>query len=246
MTNEDAKRIIEAVLFASDKPLTIEALKGVVEELEPHAIEVLVDELNQEYRAANRSFGIKAIAGGYQMLTDPLYREWVAKMYKRPPDKLSGPALETLSIIAYKQPITRSEIEAIRGVNVDGVIHTLEERGLVRTRGRKDVVGRPILYGTTNEFLQYFGLKSLEELPRLREFQESDLDFIKDKRKEMLIDTATGRRAEGPRDRGADAPATDSGTAASKAPAGEPIEGPGKEEKGNGASYEIGEIAKGD
>ena len=195
MTNEEAKRIIEAILFVSDKPISIDTIKAVLEDIEPTAIRALVEELNQEYRASERSFGIKEIAGGFQMLTDPRYGEWVAKLYKRPPDRLSGPALETLSIIAYKQPITRAEIEAIRGVNVDGVVHTLEERGLIRTRGRKDVPGRPILYGTTNEFLQHFGLRSLEELPRLREFQESDLDFVKEKDVGMVIDTETGRPA---------------------------------------------------
>ena len=105
---------------------------------------------------------------------------------------MTGPALETLAIIAYKQPLTRSDIEVIRGVNVDGVLHTLEERGLIRTRGRVDAPGRPILYGTTNEFLQHFGLKSLEDLPKLKEFQENDLDFIKEQQKAQAIDTQTG------------------------------------------------------
>jgi segregation and condensation protein B len=105
---------------------------------------------------------------------------------------MTGPALETLAIVAYKQPITRNDIEAIRGVNVDGVLHTLEERSLIKTRGRVEGPGRPILYGTTTEFLQHFGLKSLEDLPKLKEFQESDLDFVKEQQKAQVIDTKTG------------------------------------------------------
>ena len=127
------------------------------------------------------------------MLTDPIYSRWISALYKRPPDRLSGPSLETLAIIAYKQPLTRSHIELIRGVNVDGVLHTLEERNLIRSRGRLDAPGRPILYGTTTEFLQHFGLKSLDELPKLKEFQESDLDFVKEKEKHEILNTETGQ-----------------------------------------------------
>src|SRR3989338_2590064 len=188
MQNEEAKKIIEAILFVSDKPLGIDAIKEVLGDTDPSLIRSLLEEINSEYVSGGRPFGIKEIAGGFQMMTDPVYGQWIAKLYKRPPDRLSIPALETLAIVAYRQPITRSEIEAIRGVNVDGVLHTLEERGFIRTRGRKDVVGRPILYGTTNEFLQHFGLKSLEELPKLKEFQEADLDFNKHRDTHALED----------------------------------------------------------
>lgn len=181
MDRDEAKKIIEALIFVSEKPVSIDALRDVLKEVDPTTIRALIDELNQEYASSNRSFSIKEIAGGFQMLTDPIYSKWISALQKRPPDRLSGPALETLAIIAYKQPITRSEIEAIRGVNVDGVLHTLEERSLIRSRGRLDTVGRPIQYATTNEFLQHFGLKSLEEMPRLKEFQESDLDFVREK-----------------------------------------------------------------
>ncbi len=193
MDREEAKKIIEALLFVSDKPVSIDALKDILKEIDPTDIRKLTEELNGEYQSSGRSFSIKEIAGGFQMMTDPIYSKWISALYKRPPDKLTGPGLETLAIIAYKQPLTRSEIEIIRGVNVDGVLHTLEERGLIRTRGRVDGPGRPILYGTTNEFLQHFGLKSLEELPKLKEFRESDLDFVKEKEKAEIIDTKTGR-----------------------------------------------------
>ena len=193
MEHSEAKRIIEAILFVSDKPVSIDTIKDVLGGIEPTAIRALIEELNREYGSSERSFSIKEIAGGFQMLSDPRYGSWIAKLYRRPPDRMSGPSLETLAIVAYRQPITRAEIEAIRGVNVDGVIHTLEERGLIRTRGRKDAPGRPIFYGTTTEFLQHFGLKSLEELPKLKEFKEADLDFAKEKDAGMVIDTQTGK-----------------------------------------------------
>jgi DNA-binding MarR family transcriptional regulator len=132
------------------------------------------------------------------MLTDPVYSRWISLLYKKGPDRLTGPSLETLAIIAYKQPITRSEIEAIRGVNVERILHALEEKELIRTRGRLEAPGRPILYGTTTEFLQHFGLKSLDELPKLKEFQESDLDFIRERERARLLNTETGTLEEGP------------------------------------------------
>ena len=161
--------------------------------MDPTEIRSIIEELNGEYLSSGRSFAIKEIAGGFQMLTDPVYSRWISALYKRPPDRLTGPSLETLAIIAYKQPLTRSQIELIRGVNVDGVLRTLEERNLVRSRGRMEAPGRPILYGTTTEFLQHFGLKSLDELPKLKEFQENDLDFVKEKEKHDVVNTETGK-----------------------------------------------------
>jgi len=194
MDKAQAKKIIESLLFVSDKPVSIDTMRDVLKTVDSADIRSLLEELNKEYAATDRSFNIREIAGGFQMQTDPVYSKWISAMYKRPPDRLTGPALETLAIIAYRQPLTRSEMEAIRGVNVDGVLHTLEERDLIRTRGRVDGPGRPILYGTTQEFLQHFGLKSLEELPKLKEFQESDLDFVKEAEKNReVIDTETGK-----------------------------------------------------
>jgi segregation and condensation protein B len=194
---QEAKKIIEAILFVSDKPVSIATLKDVLKEIDPTEIRTSIEELNDEYNSSERSFSIKEIAGGFQMLTDPIYSTWISSLYKKPSDRMTAPALETLAIIAYKQPLTRSDIEAIRGVNVDGVLHTLEERSLIKTRGRVDGPGRPILYGTTNEFLQHFGLKSLEDLPKLKEFQESDLDFVKEQEKTQVIDTKTGELSTG-------------------------------------------------
>lgn len=192
MDKQQAKKIIEAILFVSEKPVSISTLKDVLGDIEPTQIRSYIEELNSEYSSSDRSFSVKEIAGGFQMLTDPIYSKWISSLYKKPADRMTGPALETLAIIAYRQPITRIDIEAIRGVNVDGVLHTLEDRNLIKTRGRVDAPGRPILYGTTNEFLQHFGLKSLEDLPKLKEFQESDLDFVKEQQKSQAIDTQTG------------------------------------------------------
>ncbi|MBU0605794.1 MAG: SMC-Scp complex subunit ScpB [Candidatus Omnitrophica bacterium] len=192
MDREEAKRIVEALLFVSDKPVSIDTLKDVLKDgIEPAQVREIIGELNGEYAASCRSFSVKEIAGGFQMLTDPIYSRWIAALYKKGSDRLTGPSLETLAIIAYKQPLTRSDIEIIRGVNVDGVLRTLEERDLVKTKGRLDAPGRPILYVTTNEFLQHFGLRSLEELPNLKEFQESDLDFVREPQKSGVINKAS-------------------------------------------------------
>ena len=196
MDKTKAKRIIEAILFVSDKPVSIMTLKDVLKDIEPTQIRECVEELNNEYSSSERSFSVREIAGGFQMLTDPVYSSWITSLYKRPPDRLTGPALETLAIVAYKQPLTRSDIEIIRGVNVDGVLHTLEERSLIKTKGRVDGPGRPILYGTTNEFLQHFGLKSLEELPKLKEFKETDLDFVKMQDKKEVVVMNSGKLIE--------------------------------------------------
>ncbi len=193
MDKEEAKRIVETLLFVSDKPVSIETLKDVLKDIEPAQVRDVITELNGEYAASGRSFSVKEIAGGFQMLTDPIYSRWIAALYKKGSDKLTGPSLETLAIIAYKQPLTRTDIEIIRGVNVDGVLRTLEERNLIKTKGRLDAPGRPILYVTTNEFLQHFGLRSLEELPNLKEFQESDLDFVREAQKVEVVNKETGK-----------------------------------------------------
>ncbi|MFH1189108.1 MAG: SMC-Scp complex subunit ScpB [Candidatus Omnitrophota bacterium] len=193
MDREEAKRIVEALLFVSDKPVSIDTLKDVLKDIEPTQVREVIVELNNEYSASCRSFSVKEIAGGFQMLTDPIYSRWISALYKKGSDRLTGPSLETLAIIAYKQPLTRADIEVIRGVNVDGVLRTLEERGLVKTKGRLDAPGRPILYVTTNEFLQHFGLRSLDELPNLKEFQESDLDFVRESQKAEVVNKGTGK-----------------------------------------------------
>ena len=178
MDKIEARRIIEALLFASEKPITIEQIKDVLEEIDSRDIRAFLMELKLEYENLGKSFKIYEVAGGFQMATEPAYAEYLKKFYKvKYKDRLSRPALETLAIVAYRQPITRADIEDIRGVNVDGVIKTLLDRSLIRIVGRKDAPGRPIIYGTTKEFLDRFGLNSLSELPRLSEFTESDLNL---------------------------------------------------------------------
>jgi segregation and condensation protein B len=147
MEPAEAKKIIEALLFASEKPMTIEQMKEVLEEVDAKEIKTAVLELKSEYEGLGRSFKIYEVAGGYQMVTAPEFADYLKKFYRvKSKDKLSKPALETLAIIAYRQPITKAEIEDIRGVNVDGVINTLADRLLIRITGRKDAPGRPILY----------------------------------------------------------------------------------------------------
>ncbi|MBU1062125.1 MAG: SMC-Scp complex subunit ScpB [Candidatus Omnitrophica bacterium] len=194
MDTIQAKNIIEAMLFVSDKPLFIKEIKLVIEEISVNEIKEIVANLQEEYEKANRVLKIKEIAGGYQIVTDPLIAPWLKKLYKTSgSDKLRGPSLETLAIVAYKQPVSKPEIEQIRGVNVDGVLKTLVEKNLIKIVGRKETIGRPILYGTSSEFLQYFGLNSLQELPRLEEFHiaEEDLqlpEHLKKEEQELIED----------------------------------------------------------
>jgi segregation and condensation protein B len=176
------KKVVEALIFASDKPLPIQQIKDILENVDTRIIRRLINELNQEYLENGRTFSITEVAGGFQFSTDPAYGRWLKKLYNiKQSDYLTGPSLETLAIIAYRQPVTKADIEFIRGVNVDGVMGNLTQKGFIKISGRKDVVGRPFLYRTTNLFLQYFGLNSLEELPALPEFQEADLKFQQEK-----------------------------------------------------------------
>jgi len=195
MTNEEAKRIIEALLFATNKPVSINDMAMALEDIEAAVIRDLIGELNNEYEAQNRSFSIAEIAGGFQLAADAYYAPWIKKLLNKERTKhLSMPALETLAIIAYKQPITRSEIEAIRGVNIDGVIESLLEKNLIKTSGRREAPGRPFVYTVTNEFLTHFGLRSLEDLPILKEFTEADIDTGQ---KDVIIENITNLKKEG-------------------------------------------------
>jgi segregation and condensation protein B len=164
--------VIEAVLFASDESLTDARLAGIVEtsakEIRRH-----IKNLNDKYQANNNAFRIEQIAGGYQMLTLSPYNLWLKKLLRaRSDNKLSPAAMETLAIIAYKQPVMRADIEAIRGVAVGEVIRSLSYKGLVKIVGRAEVLGRPMLYGTTKKFLEVFGLNTLKDLPKVQELQE--------------------------------------------------------------------------
>lgn len=174
MDDKETKSILESILFIAGEPLTIETLKKVID-LSKEEIEGHIKELISEYSLKNSGLLIVEVAEGVQMVTNPASAPWVKKLIATAiPTKLSQQSLETLSIIAYKQPIIKSEIEAVRGVNSDGVVKTLLERRLVKILGRKEVPGRPLMYATTKEFLQYFGLKDLSELPMLKDFEETE------------------------------------------------------------------------
>lgn len=184
----DLKSILEAILFASQKALSPNELRKILSDATEHSqeplalelkktktddIEAALGELAKEVHAANRSYALVCVAGGWQYVSLAEYAPWLKALAgerARPP-RLSQPALETLTIIAYRQPLTRAEIEQIRGVSVDGVMQTLLDRNLVEQVGRADVVGRPMMYGTTKAFLEYFGLRALEELPAADELR---------------------------------------------------------------------------
>ena len=175
MERDQLKSILESLLFASEGPVTIHRLGEVLEGVERSEISSVLQELQAEYDASGRGFRLAEVAGGYQMQTARENADWVKKLYRDRPQRMSRATLETLAIVAYKQPTTRAEIEAIRGVDVDGVVATLLDRRLIRIVARKDVPGRPFLYGTTPEFLQLFNLKDLSHLPTLKEMEEMAL-----------------------------------------------------------------------
>jgi len=170
MSENNLKSVVEALLFASEKPLAIEQMRNALDNLEATEIRKILENLKAEYEQSNRGIRLAEIAGGFQMITAPGYSAFLKKLFKgRRVERLSRPALETLAIIAYKQPLTKLEIESLRNVNADGVMKNLLDKNLVRISGRKKAPGRPFVYGTTRQFLEYFGLKSLEELPKLEE-----------------------------------------------------------------------------
>jgi segregation and condensation protein B len=181
-------RVIEALLFSAQKPLSIReiatAIKGAEDELSPNDFSrvreaeaaAALEQLKIEYIEQQRAFQLIEKAEGWQLATDPQYAQWVRELFPAPkPARLSAPALETLAIIAYRQPITRADVEAVRGVNIDGVLQTLMERGLVKIAGRAEIPGRPLLYETTQFFLDHFGLRNLEELPNVEELRTRHL-----------------------------------------------------------------------
>jgi len=168
MESVQAKRIIEALLFVFGQPLPLKRITEVLPDLDAAHTRELIQALNTEYASSQRAFHIQEVAGGYQLVTDQQLAPWVKRALQSPrPDAVSVASLETLAIIAYRQPITKAEIEAIRGVDVTASLDTLVERRFVRMAGRKESPGRPFLYATTSEFLRHFGLKSLEALPSI-------------------------------------------------------------------------------
>src|SRR5258708_2793333 len=185
----ELKFILESILFSAQKPLSLKEIREVFASAPEHAegdetaralkkvkeddLTSALEQLSKEHAEANRSYRLVCVAGSWQFVTQPDFAPWLKALvgHKIRPPRLSQPSLETLAIIAYRQPITRAEIEQVRGVAVDGVMQTLLERGLVEQVGRAEVVGRPMTYGTTSAFLEYFGLRSLDELPAADELR---------------------------------------------------------------------------
>jgi len=169
---DNLKAIIESLLFASDAPLSVDKMRSILEMDDSQAIVNVLTSLVQEYDSQKRGFFLGEVAGGYQLRTRPENREWVRRMRQTRPARLSRAALETLAIVAYKQPVLRSDVEHLRGVDCGGVLRSLLERGIIRILGRKDLPGRPMVYGTTKRFLEIFDMKDLKDLPTLKDLQE--------------------------------------------------------------------------
>ena len=178
MEREELKSVIESLLFVADGPQTLQRFGELLDPVDRQSIREVLSDLQGEYENQNRGVRLVEVAGGYQLRTTKANADWVKKFLGGRPARMGKATLETLAIIAYRQPITKAEVEAIRGVDVDGVLTTLLERNLIRAVARKDVPGRPFLYGTTPEFLQLFNLKDLSHLPTLKEMEEISLPEI--------------------------------------------------------------------
>lgn len=192
--NMEPKFILESLLFSAQRPLTVKELREIFvsaataedadeaarpfKKIKEDDLLAALEELAREHEAAGRSYRLVCVAGAWQFVTQPEFAPWLKTLVgvKNRPSRLSQAALETLAIIAYRQPVTRAEVEQVRGVNVDGTMQTLLERGLVEQSGRAEVVGRPALYGTTPVFLEYFGLRGLEDLPAADELRRIPVD----------------------------------------------------------------------
>jgi len=169
---ENIKNILECLIFVSDEPLPLNRIKKLLPDADPKEIRQGLISLMDDYDAREGGFYLREVAGGYQFRSAPDYREYVLRLIQPNPVRLSKAALEALAIIAYRQPVIRSDIEHIRGVDSGGVLRLLLERKLIRILGRKDIPGRPLIYGTTKQFLEIFDLKNLSDLPSLKEIQE--------------------------------------------------------------------------
>ncbi len=196
LQTDEAKRIIENLLFITDRPLKPSRIAEVVEAVNAKQALALIQELANEYEQTGRAIRILEIGGGFQMVTKPEYGRWVRRLYnEKMTTRLSNAALETLAIVAYKQPVTRAEMEVIRGVDVAAPLEKLLERGLVRVLGKRDTIGHPMAYGTTDEFLRLFGLNKISELPDLQVFaakqlQEKQEDLPFDEKLPPIADPA--------------------------------------------------------
>ncbi|MBW2520292.1 MAG: SMC-Scp complex subunit ScpB [Deltaproteobacteria bacterium] len=207
MDIHELKAVVEALIFASESPIKLERLAEVLD-LNPAEVSQALDALQDDYTQHPRGFFLQNVAGGYELRTRPEYADHLRRMGRSRPFRFSRPAMETLAIIAYRQPVTRAEIEYLRGVDSGSVIKTLLEKRLVRILGKKDVPGKPMIYGTTKEFLELFGLPDLSALPTLREFNEL---IPEDGFEEITVDGDLPLLAEEGDDRESVLPDSDSG-----------------------------------
>jgi len=169
-TSDPFKHIVEALLFVADEPLSARKIAQAVTGLDAREVRRLIDQLRSEYAAEGRAFTIEELAGGYRMLTRSDFHPYLKVLFRQPREaRLSSAALEALAIVAYKQPVNRAEVEAIRGVDCSGVLQRLLEYRLIKIVGRSEELGRPLLYGTTKEFLEHFGLRGIRDLPSVQE-----------------------------------------------------------------------------
>lgn len=173
----ELQQILEAALFSSSRALSVSQLVKLVDGTTATAVRKAVEMLNQDYEMTHRVFRIEPVAGGFQLRTLPRYKQWIQKVETLRPTKLSLSVIETLAIVAYRQPVTRASIEGIRGVDSSYTLRTLIEKKMIKILGREEVPGRPSLYGTSSFFLEVFGLKDLKYLPSLSELQQPDLPF---------------------------------------------------------------------
>jgi segregation and condensation protein B len=192
MTRSEVRAILEALLFVAPEPLSIDRMAELFDGVDRGEVREALMEVRDELDVRDSGLLVVEVGGGWQMVTRPQYAPWVRRLLSKTPARLSRAGLETLAIVAYRQPITRAEVEQIRGVDCGGAIKTLLERRLVRMLGRMDVAGRPIMYGTTPEFLQYFGLNDLSQMPSLKEFQD-----MADAELPLDLPFETGERKEG-------------------------------------------------
>lgn len=169
MEDRQIKAILEALIFVSESPVSLDSIREVMGEISKKDLQRLLGEMSAEYETTPRGVSLVEVGGGYQFRTRAEYAEWVKKLKKIRPFSLSQPSLETLAIVAYRQPVLRTEIEKIRGVDTGGVLRTLLEKKLIKILGKKDVPGKPLVYGTSKHFLEIFGLKDLSSLPTLKD-----------------------------------------------------------------------------
>lgn len=201
MGREGIKELIEALIFAADHPLSLDRIVAVLEGEEKDEIKAALGELKNDFQTGGRGLTLEEVAGGFQLRTRPEHAPWIKRLFKIGMQRISRAAMETLAIVAYNQPTTRAEIEEVRGVDSSGVLKTLLDRRLVKIAGRKDAPGRPVVYGTTREFLEAFDLKDLASMPTLKDIEileEEDVPEKDDREEETTGEPQSREAPEGP------------------------------------------------